>query len=71
MMFEHQSKNRSFLVAIVGLLLVLGIAYLVWSQVAAPEPELVACTMDAMICPDGSYVGRVPPTCEFAPCAGN
>lgn len=26
------------------------------------------CTMDAMQCPDGSYVGRVPPSCNFAPC---
>lgn len=28
----------------------------------------VACTMDAKICPDGTAVGRIPPTCEFAPC---
>ena len=28
----------------------------------------VACTMDAMLCPDGSYVGRIPPDCEFEPC---
>lgn len=28
----------------------------------------VACTQDALLCPDGSYVGRVPPDCEFAPC---
>jgi hypothetical protein len=28
----------------------------------------VACTMEAKICPDGSSVGRVPPSCEFAPC---
>jgi hypothetical protein len=28
----------------------------------------VACTQDAKQCPDGSFVGRVPPTCEFAPC---
>lgn len=28
----------------------------------------VACTMDAKMCPDGSYVGRVGPNCEFAPC---
>lgn len=28
----------------------------------------VACTQEAKICPDGSYVGREPPTCEFAPC---
>lgn len=29
-----------------------------------------ACTMDARLCPDGSYVGRVPPSCEFAACPG-
>ncbi|MFA5069964.1 MAG: hypothetical protein WC528_01665 [Patescibacteria group bacterium] len=28
----------------------------------------VACTMEAKLCSDGSAVGRVPPTCEFAPC---
>lgn len=32
------------------------------------DPGMVACTEDAMICPDGSAVGRVPPTCEFAAC---
>lgn len=36
-----------------------------------PQEELVVCTMDAMECPDGSYVGRVGPNCEFAPCPGN
>lgn len=30
--------------------------------------EPVACTMEAKECPDGSYVGRVPPECDFAPC---
>ena len=28
----------------------------------------VACTMDAKQCPDGSYVGRTGPKCEFAQC---
>lgn len=28
----------------------------------------VACTKDAKICPDGTAVGRIPPTCEFAIC---
>lgn len=28
----------------------------------------IACTMDAKQCPDGSYVGRVAPFCEFAEC---
>lgn len=27
--------------------------------------ESVMCTMDAMQCPDGSYVGRTGPDCEF------
>lgn len=29
------------------------------------EEETVFCTMDAMQCPDGSYVGRTGPNCEF------
>lgn len=28
----------------------------------------VACTMEAKLCPDGSYVGRSGPNCEFAKC---
>lgn len=27
-----------------------------------------ACTMEAKLCDDGSYVGRTGPNCEFAPC---
>jgi hypothetical protein len=30
--------------------------------------EQVYCAMDAQLCPDGSFVGRVPPECEFSPC---
>ncbi|MEK7669318.1 MAG: hypothetical protein AAB350_01875 [Patescibacteria group bacterium] len=28
----------------------------------------VACTMEAKLCPDGSYVGRTGPNCEFEDC---
>jgi len=28
----------------------------------------VACTQEAMLCPDGSYVSRTGPNCEFAAC---
>jgi len=34
------------------------------------DGDLVACTTDAKICPDGSAVGRTGPACEFAPCPG-
>lgn len=39
-----------------------------------PEKNIgnkVACTMDAKLCPDGSYVGRTGPNCEFAACSVN
>lgn len=36
--------------------------------VPSPKEAVVACTLDAKLCPDGSSVGRVGPNCEFAPC---
>lgn len=33
------------------------------------EKEPVVCTMDAKLCPDGSYVSRTGPNCEFTPCS--
>lgn len=38
----------------------------IWFQPMTSEP--VACTMDALLCPDGTAVGRTGPNCEFAPC---
>lgn len=29
------------------------------------DDDLIACTADAMQCPDGSWVGRTGPNCEF------
>lgn len=31
----------------------------------APEDSMVMCTQDSMQCPDGSWVGRSGPACEF------
>ena len=39
-------------------------------RACAGDPGGPACTDDAMICPDGSSVGRTGPNCEFAPCPG-
>lgn len=30
--------------------------------------DQIACTMDVDECPDGTYVSRIPPDCEFEPC---
>ena len=35
-----------------------------------PTPTPVVCTQDAKLCPDGSYVSRIRPRCEFAKCPG-
>ena len=35
---------------------------------ALPAHAQRACTMEAKACPDGSYVSRTGPNCEFTPC---
>lgn len=66
-----------------ALMLVIAGAWFLWPKDSAEAPivpetpgvvetggaeEPVACTMDAKMCPDGSYVGRTGPKCEFAAC---
>ncbi len=48
------------------LALCLGAAFIFTAS--APSPAGKACTTEAMRCPDGSYVGRTGPDCEFAAC---
>jgi hypothetical protein len=40
------------------------------SQQQTTKSEHAACTMEAKLCPDGSYVGRTGPNCEFEKCPG-
>lgn len=47
-----------------------GTAYSLERTPVCAMDENVVCTDDVKQCPDGSYVGRVPPSCEFAPCPG-
>jgi hypothetical protein len=51
--------------AIAGLILV---KYKVGKEDGGPKDSDVFCTQDAKLCPDGSYVGRTGPKCEFAAC---
>ncbi len=39
-------------------------------QLKSIKPDPVACTQEARQCPDGSWVGRSGPNCEFASCEG-
>ena len=71
-------KRYLYLVACVLLALGLLLGYYIGynlgikrAVVGGDQPSKgIACTMDAKICPDGSAVGRVPPSCEFTPCPG-
>ncbi|HQK63761.1 MAG TPA: hypothetical protein PLF16_01270 [Candidatus Staskawiczbacteria bacterium] len=38
--------------------------------ISEPIGTDVVCAMDTMQCPDGSFVSRIPPSCEFAACLG-
>lgn len=53
--------------AVIIALIIIALGFLVILKKTAP-PETVVCTMDVKICPNGTAVGRVAPTCEFAPC---
>ena len=64
--------NKNILVLII-ILLAGAVGYLAWNTYYPLSSrnipgEQVACTMEAKLCPDGSYVGRSGPRCEFAPC---
>ena len=47
---------------------VLGISLILSASISVFAMDQVACTMEANICPDGSFVGRAGPACEFTAC---
>lgn len=67
MIFERRSKYRIILIAICALVLLAG-GIFAWQKYFKGDAEGVMCTMEAKLCPDGSYVSRTGPNCEFAPC---
>ncbi len=53
------------------LIVLVGFAGFFYRNIAerSGAPDMIACTADAKLCPDGSAVGRTGPACEFVPCA--
>jgi hypothetical protein len=67
--------NKTFLIIFTILAFLLGgLFYLFYptpNEYHAPKEEPIspqACTQEAKLCPDGSYVGRTGPNCEFKAC---
>ena len=53
------------------LITAIGVGVFVFNNTNEPAVEdenNIACTQEAKLCPDGSSVGRVAPSCEFAKC---
>lgn len=50
------------------ILLLLAAGAVWYLKSSAPLPGGVACTMEALVCPDGSAVGRQGPSCTFTAC---
>ncbi len=62
---------KRYAIGIVVVALVAAGALWVWGARTAQAPSGgQGCTQEAKLCPDGSYVGRTGPNCEFAACPG-
>lgn len=59
-----------FLIIVIAAILFTWFAYQNFNDAFGDDPEPVACTMEARQCPDGSWVGRSGPNCEFV-CPGS
>jgi hypothetical protein len=79
---SNNKKNNSWLWIVLALIILGFIFYpqikdrvemKIWADLPTTNPvdnspKTVVCTADAKQCPDGSYVSRVAPSCEFATC---
>jgi hypothetical protein len=76
MIFKPQSKSKRILFIIFFIILLGGIVWFVLVKLIpcfkpikfAHPSEPVFCTQEVKLCPDGSYVGRTGPNCEFTQC---
>lgn len=64
------STYKNIFLIIILLIIAVAIGFLVQSGARNNDQGPMACTMEAKACPDGSYVGRSGPNCEFAMCPG-
>lgn len=58
----------AILLIIIGVLALSGGGY--YAVKKFQKPAVQACTQEAKQCPDGSYVSRTGPNCEFVACPG-
>ncbi len=59
---------KKILIVLVVVLLLAAGGVLLWQYFGGQNVEPIFCAADVKLCPDGSYVARVAPSCEFAAC---
>ncbi|MFH1858717.1 MAG: GerMN domain-containing protein [Patescibacteria group bacterium] len=60
--------NHKILIILLILIVLAGIWLGLKFIINGSPVDPVVCTMDAKLCSDGSYVGRIAPKCDFAAC---
>lgn len=70
----YNNMMKDITTVVIGVAL-LAVVWIGWAQFERWRentygPAEKACTLEAKLCPDGSYVGRTGPNCEFAACPG-
>ena len=60
--------NKLPIVIVVLMLIAVFLVVFSDNQKNIDNGQQISCTMDAKLCPDGSYVGRSGPQCQFATC---
>jgi hypothetical protein len=66
-------SNKVFILIFVIVVFILGGLLYIYNPESTEyknpnEQGPVACTQEAKLCPDGSYVGRISPDCNFKEC---
>ena len=62
------SKKVLFLFLITFFILLVSILIIFYIAYTPDDRGLISCPADAKACPDGSYVGRTGPNCDFRAC---
>ena len=62
-------QNTNLVLVFVAVVFVAGTLLYIYNpdpiEYKNPKEETVICTSEAKLCPDGSFVGRTGPNCEF------
>lgn len=62
--------RKEFVILTLAIFLITSLGFILADNETELEDDAVFCTMDAKMCPDGSYVGRDPENnCAFFPCS--